>query len=189
MKDVQSLINKLKNNLSEKRFNHSLRVAEIAVRLAEHYNQNSEKAYIAALLHDCSRFLKPHQMLKYAKSLNYEIEETELNEPKLLHASLSAYFAKRDYKIEDEQILSAISSHTVGNPKMSSLDKIVYLADHIEQERSYNGVERVRELAYQNLDLAVIESMNCMLEFLRIENKPVSKKTISNKQNIENQKQ
>ncbi len=188
MKQDQKLINRLKNSLPEERFSHSLRVAEIATKLAEHYKLNSEKAYIAALLHDCSRFLKPYQMLKHAKRLNFEIGEAELDEPKLLHAGLSAYFAKQDYGIEDDEIFSAIRSHTVGNSNMSDLDKIVYLADHIEEERSYNGIEKVRALAYQNLDQAVVESMNCMPEFLKKENKIVSKETIKNKQGIENKK-
>ncbi|NQU17897.1 MAG: HD domain-containing protein [Candidatus Saganbacteria bacterium] len=183
MKHTQAL-KKLQTILPSDRFAHSLRVVKIAKALALNYNIEGDKVALAALLHDCSRFLSPAEMLKKANSLGFIIDEVERDEPRLLHAELSAYFAQNDYGIEDPEILSAIRSHTVGNTKMSMTDKIVYLADHIEDERDYVGLEKVKSLAFKNIDLAVIESLNSMIQFIKSLGKPVFHKTIASRDNL-----
>lgn len=180
------ILKKLKNILPSERFAHSLRVVKIATALALYYNIKRDKVAVAALLHDCSRFLGRKEMLKEAESLGLEIDKAERKEPKLLHAKLSEHYARQIFSIKDEEILSAIRSHTVGNTSMSLTDKIVYLADHIEEKRNFKEVERIRRLAFKNLDRAVAESLDSMIKFIGSRGLPVSKKSLESRDALKN---
>jgi len=169
---------KLKKLLPPERYRHSLRVEAAAILLADHYKVNRSKASLAGLLHDCSRFLSCKQMLIKARRFGIPIGPMEKLEPKLLHAKLSAKIARQDFKIKDRQVLSAIALHTVGAEKMSKLDKIIYLADHIEGERNYKEVQKVRKLAFLDLDSAIVESTGAMIKYLLLKDLPVSCETV-----------
>jgi len=117
-------------------------------------------------------------MLKAARAAGFKIDLIEKLEPKLLHARLSAEIAKRRFKIKDRQILSAIAKHTVGAEDMNNLDKVIYLADHIEAERNYRGLRRVRRLAYQNLNSAVAASTSSMIGELIKRGLPIFEGTV-----------
>jgi predicted HD superfamily hydrolase involved in NAD metabolism len=177
--DEQSLIKaKLKELLPRDRYEHSLRVERSALALAKHYRVPVSKASTAALLHDCSRFLSPGQMLAKAIALGLKVGRTEKFQPKLLHARLSAIFARKLFKVTDRQVLTAIERHTVGAEKMSCLDQIIYLADHIEEERDYQGVHEVRKLAYRDINAAVAASTSHMIAALLKKGLPVFEETV-----------
>lgn len=179
MVDQETLIKEsLKALLPAERFEHSLRVSEEAGKLARQYSANLSKARVAGLLHDCSRYLDRAGMLKMAQDLGLTISEVERFEPKLLHAELSSRISQSRFGVRDPEILSAIAKHTVGDPDMNTLDKIIYLADHIETERDYNEVAKVRQLAQRDLDEAVIESVTSMIQALIAKGMPVFEKTI-----------
>jgi len=179
MRNNDLIKEKLKRLLPPERYKHSLRVEAAALALASRHKVNCKKASIAALLHDCSRFLSRKQMLEKGFAWGLAVGPIEKLEPKLLHAKLSAVIALRDFKIKDKQILSAIKLHTVGAEKMSTLDKIIYLADHIEGERGYKEVKKVRKLAFLDLDSAIVESTSSMIRHLLGENMPISCETIN----------
>lgn len=120
----------LKGDVDEERLLHSLGCAQCAVELAQKFNQDEKKAYIAGLLHDCAKCLNKENMLEIAKGLG--LQEGELSNPKVIHAPVSAYIARNEFGIEDEEILSAIRLHTIGKINMSVFEKIVFLADKIE---------------------------------------------------------
>ncbi len=120
----------LKGNLDEQRLLHSLGCAQCAAELAEQFNLDTKKAYIAGLLHDCAKCLDKEKMVEIAQNLN--LDEKELANTKLIHAPVSAYLAKTEFGIEDNEILSAIRWHTLGKLDMSDFEKIVFLADKIE---------------------------------------------------------
>lgn len=178
MTEPERIRKKLKELLPKDRYEHSLRVERSALALAKHYRVPVSKASTAALLHDCSRFLSPEQMLAKAAALGLKIGKMEKFQPKLLHARLSAIFARKLFKVKDRQVLAAIERHTVGAEKMSRLDQIVYLADHIEEERDYKGVGEVRKLAYKNIDAAVAASTSRMIAALLKKGLPVFEETI-----------
>jgi len=158
----------LKALLPRDRYQHSLRVESCARRLARRWKVSEQKAALAALLHDCARYLNRKGMLKTARVFKFKIDKLEKLEPKLLHARLSAEVARRRFKIKDKQILSAIAKHTVGAEDMTKLDKIIYLADHIEAERNYHGLPKVRRLAFRSLNRALAASTSSMIfELLR----------------------
>ncbi len=111
---------------------HSLGTAEMAGHLAEKFGLNVLNAKIAGLLHDCAKEYTYEQMLELIKNKAIEIDEDEINSPKVLHAPLSAYIAKNQFRISDKEILDAIKYHTIGRIGMSNFEKIIFLADKIE---------------------------------------------------------
>ena len=121
----------LKENLSEERFNHSVGTAECAEKLAEKYNLNKEKAYIAGLLHDCAKCFSNEKLLDIIHK-NLHVEKCEMLNYKTLHAPVSAYIAEKEFGVTDKEILSAIRWHTLGKLNMTDFEKIVFLADKIE---------------------------------------------------------
>lgn len=120
----------LKKNLDEERVLHSIGSARCAADLALKFGFDDEKAYIAGLLHDCAKCFKKEDMLKVTKEL--KLDEKEANNFKVVHAPVSAYIAQKEFGIEDEEILSSIRKHTLGDINMSGFEKIVFLADKIE---------------------------------------------------------
>ena len=172
----------LAKKLDPERYAHSLQVESLALELAAIHQVNATKAQTAALLHDVSRFMDRKAMLEFAKKIKLSISQTEKAEPKLLHAQLSQYLAQKEFGINDPEILDAIKHHTLGRPKMSTLEKIIYLADHAESGRKYPGVKKIRELAKQNLDQAMVLSTTRTVEYLKENNVTIDPRTIETNQ-------
>jgi predicted HD superfamily hydrolase involved in NAD metabolism len=128
---TEELLGWLKENLNEERYEHSLGTADSAKMLAEKYGQDCEKAYIAGLLHDCAKCFSTEKLLEIIDA-NLEIEDAEKENYKTLHAPVSAFIAQIEFGVVDEEILSAIRWHTLGNPSMTTFEKIIFLADKIE---------------------------------------------------------
>ncbi|QDR80145.1 bis(5'-nucleosyl)-tetraphosphatase (symmetrical) YqeK [Sporomusa termitida] len=168
MLDLSQLTEKLSQNLSAKRFHHSLGVSETASDLAARYGADIDKAKLAGLLHDCGRAIPSNNLLPTAAAFGIVVSDVEHCQPVLLHAPLGACMAQTEYGITDQQILKAIALHTTGGPNLSKLEKIIYLADFIEPGRSFPGVDKLRRLAAADLDAAMIaaydESVTYMLE-------------------------
>jgi len=178
MKKREQIIEQLKKSLNHERFRHSLGVEKTAVALAEKYKVLKNKASLAALLHDCARKYNSKELLAQARKHKLEIDPIRKFEPKLFHAELSAIIAKKDFKIKDKAVLSAIEKHTAGSANMNALEKIIFLADHIEEGRNFFGVNRLRDLALENLDRAVLESTSIMLQYLLKKEAPIYYKSI-----------
>ncbi|MBS6602515.1 MAG: bis(5'-nucleosyl)-tetraphosphatase (symmetrical) YqeK [Brachyspira sp.] len=134
----------LKENLNSERYLHSLGTAECAKELAEKFGLNSEKAYTAGLLHDCAKCFSNEKLLEIIHS-NLQVEEAEMLNYKTLHAPVSAYYAQKEFGVEDNEILSAIRWHTLGQIEMSNFEKIIFLADKIEpntRDKEYSAIIR-----------------------------------------------
>lgn len=134
----------LKENLNSERYIHSLGTAECAKELAEKFGLNSEKAYTAGLLHDCAKCFSNEKLLDIIHS-NLQVEEAEMLNYKTLHAPVSAYYAQKEFGVEDNEILSAIRWHTLGQIEMSNFEKIIFLADKIEpntRDKEYSAIIR-----------------------------------------------
>lgn len=129
-KNEKFILTWLKDNLDEQRIMHSLGTAQCAKELAKKFDLDEQKAYLAGLLHDCAKCFHKEDMIKIARDLN--LEDSEFVNFKVLHAPVSAYIAKKELGIEDEEILSAIRWHTLGKMCMSTFEKIIFLADKIE---------------------------------------------------------
>ncbi len=142
---MESLFSWLKDNLSEKRYIHSIGTAECARDLAIKFGLDSEKAYMAGLLHDCAKCFSNEKLLEIINN-NLNVQKIELMNYKTLHAPVSAYIAKNNFGVEDNEILSAIRWHTLGKIDMTDFEKIIFLADKIEPKtRDKDYLEEVRD--------------------------------------------
>ena len=147
----EEIIEWLKKNLSEKRYIHSLGTADCARFLAKKYGENEDKAYIAGLLHDCAKCLETDTLVEIIRK-NLDINPGEMMNYKTLHAPVSAFFAQRDFGIEDKDVLSAIRWHTLGKINMTTFEKIIFLADKIEPN--------TRDKEYSEKILSILEEDN-----------------------------
>nr|WP_317357103.1 nicotinate-nucleotide adenylyltransferase [uncultured Tyzzerella sp.] len=161
-------INILKQNLTEKRFNHSIEVAKEAKKLAIEHNLDKEKAFLAGLVHDCCKCFSLPKIYEACEKYNFKLDDVLQKQPDLAHSFLGYYVAKDIYNIDDENILNAIKYHTTGKKNMTELEKIIYIADYIEPTRAYfDGIYEARELAYKNLDRAMSYILENTIQFNR----------------------
>ena len=159
--DFAKMQKKLSKYLDEDRYEHTMGVMYTCASLAMVHGYDIQDAQAAGLLHDCAKCIPNKKKLKLCKSYHLEVSEFEESHPFLLHAKLGACIAKEKYHIEDREILSSITYHTTGKPAMSTLEKIVYIADYIEPMRDKApNLERIRKIAFVDLD-------QCMFEILR----------------------
>lgn len=151
-----AMLDKLKENLTPKRYLHSLNVAVEAVRLNARLNLDYDKVMTAAILHDSS---------KYSQRPHPEIAENLRTGP-VAHAFIGAEEIQTDYGITDEEIINAVRYHTTGRANMSDLEKLIYLADLIEESRTFDGVERLRELARKDFFEGFKEAVKEQLKYI-----------------------
>ena len=143
--DYTEILKWLKENLNEKRYIHTLGTADCAKELAQKFGLDSEKAYLAGLLHDCAKCFSNENLLDIIHQ-HLDVEECEMLNYKTLHAPVSAYIAENEFKITDKEILSAIRWHTLGRLDMTDFEKIVFIADKIEpntRDKEYSDKIRV----------------------------------------------
>ncbi len=140
---------KLKRELKKERYEHTLRTVLTAMELASGTDADRDKVFVASLLHDCAKYRTPTQKQKE------EIKEFD-GFDKIIHAPLGAIIARDEYGISDETVLNGIKYHTTGRKNMSTEEKIVCLADAIEDGRDYNGVENIRNRAKISVDEGLI---------------------------------
>ena len=154
---IEKIKKDLKENMSEKRFEHSVSVMKKAIELAKIYNENEDEAALAGLTHDIAKEIPDDEAFMLAEKNGIELDEIEKINTKLLHGKIGAFLAKEKYGF-NERITDAIKFHTETVPEMDNLSKIVYVADKIEDTRVSDKVDldKQREVAMQNLDDAVI---------------------------------
>ncbi|MEE5992477.1 MAG: nicotinate (nicotinamide) nucleotide adenylyltransferase [Oscillospiraceae bacterium] len=149
----------LERCLTKKRFQHSCNVARAAKILAQQYGADIEKAYFAGLVHDICKEIPYEEQYALMTAGNFAPDEAELHSRKLWHGIAGAYFIQTEFGIQDEDILNAVRFHTVGRAGMSLLEEIIYMADMISEERDYKGVGKMRRLATENLQVAMLEAL------------------------------
>lgn len=156
------IINYLRKNLTKQRFNHVLGMAEFARKLALRHGLGADKAKLAGLLHDLARTWDEKKLIQYSKKHFLRIPDKKFIlefQPILLHSFVGADLARKIFYVKDKEILSAIAKHSFGAIQMTSFDKLIYVADLAAPDRTYRGVELLRELAFQNLDQAFIDGV------------------------------
>lgn len=151
----------------EERREHSFRVALMAVNRAKSLSIPEEKALLAAALHDCGKYVPlPSPLLK-------GFSPPEGVPQPVLHQYTGAYLAEHVFGITDREILDAIRYHTSGRAGMSTIEKLIYLSDLLEEGRTFAGVEELRALFWQDLDRCLYESLKRQIEYLNTTEKPV----------------
>ncbi|MFH1540993.1 MAG: HD domain-containing protein [Elusimicrobiota bacterium] len=147
----------LARNLTQDRYSHTLKVANLAVKLAKHYKlKDIVKIKIASLLHDCQ------------KNSNHQSN----------HSFLAEKIAKTKFKIKDKKILNAIKHHTFGCRKMDVFSKIVYIADISEPSRKFEQAKKTRKLAFKNLDEAMVLALSTKIKHVLDEKKSLSLESV-----------
>ncbi len=185
MELIEKIQEDLKETLSERRYEHSIGVMEMAGELAKIYGVDIETAKIAGLLHDNAKEIPDDEMLKYVEKNNIEINEFEKNNIKILHGKIGSDIAKKKYGIS-EQIQKAIEYHTTTNPNMDTLAKIVYVSDKVELTRKSEkyDIESERKLAKIDLDKALLLIINNTTKYLIDNNKMIALETIETRNKI-----
>lgn len=165
--DKKDIVVSLRSRLTDDRFFHSLNVAEQAQALARIYGEDEDKAYLAGLVHDCTKNTPPAEQLKIIENGGIVLSELEQKSPKLWHAISGSVFIQSEYGIDDKDIISAVRYHTTGKADMTMLEKIVYVADFTSKERDYAEVEQIRFLAETDINKAVFEGAVFTVESLK----------------------
>lgn len=171
MKTIDYIKTWLEENLSAKRMHHSQGCADTAKELAKLFNLDENKAYLAGLIHDCAKNFDDAHLLDLIKNeIKEGFDPSELKNPKTYHAIVGAYFARKEFEIDDEEIISAIRCHTIGKTNMTTFEKIIFLADKIEPNtRDEKYTKRIWKLIEKNkgvigLDLALLK---CFCETIK----------------------
>ena len=156
----------LTTRLSEDRFAHSIAVEKEAIKLASHHGEDWHKAALAGLLHDVCRCDDQSWQLAYMRENSLCLSKEWLQNPQLWHGPCAAALIRREFGIRDQKILMAVRYHTTGRPGMTDFEKIVFLADKIEENRDFDGVEELRAAAYRSLDEALYLALRQSLSLL-----------------------
>ncbi|WP_276797101.1 bis(5'-nucleosyl)-tetraphosphatase (symmetrical) YqeK [Ruminococcus champanellensis] len=154
----------LKVRLSKKRYTHSLNVAHEAQRLAELYGEDPEKAYFAGLMHDVCKELPAEEQEELVRASSFVVSKEELVTKPVWHGIAGAYFLQVRMGVTDPDVLNAVRYHTVGRAGMTRLEEIVYLADLISEDRTYDGVEQMRQLCLTSINAAMLEGIRFSME-------------------------
>ena len=163
--------------LKYKRIPHVLGTEQEAIRLAERYGGDVEKARVAALLHDCTKKLDMEEQMALCRHYGIELDELEQKALKLLHAKTGAAIARDVFGV-DEEIYHAIWWHTTGHANMTLLEKIIYLADYIEPSRDFPGVDKLRKVCYEDLDKGLLLGLDMSIQEMTEMGNPVHRATV-----------
>ena len=168
----------VKGALTEKRYIHTLGVISVGKKLAAINGVSEEKVEMAALCHDIAKYVSKEDSMKLIEDNNIILSENEKNTPDLWHSIVGPIIAKKEIGIDDEDILSAIRWHTTGKENMTTLEKIIYIADMIEPSRVFDGVEDIRKAVIEDLDKGVIKGMEHTIKYLISKGVPIDINTV-----------
>lgn len=165
IEDIQSM---LKNDLTPKRYEHTLGVMDMSVKLAEIYGVDVNKACLAGLLHDCAKYMPINEMHEICERYFVKLNDIEYNEVGLLHSKAGACYAIEKYGIKDQDIINAIMYHTTGKPDMTLLEKIIYVADYIEVNRNHSPkLPEYRERVLTDLDSVLTDILLDCINYVK----------------------
>ena len=163
----------VRSRLSDKRYEHTLNVRKMAVKLAKRHDADEDRAALAALLHDAAKEISKDEMRAIMKAHPEYAEGGEERPTPVWHGICAAILARTEWGVTDEAVLSAIACHTAGKAGMTQLDKILYLADMTSAERDWPGVEKLRKLEMKDLDAAMLAALKQTNGFVLSEGKPL----------------
>lgn len=176
---LEKLRDIVRKRVTEKRYIHTLGVEEKAVELAKKYGVNEEKVRVAAILHDIAKSMKIDKMEEICKAnFSDELTEEDMKISEILHGFVGYIIVRDELKIDDIEILEAIKYHTIGKKGLSLLGRIIYIADGIEKNRVYPGVDKIRELVNRNLDEGIIYEIDRKIVYLESVGGKIHKNTL-----------
>jgi len=161
----------------QKRVRHIRGTEEEAVRLARRWGADEALARRAGILHDCTKYLTGEEHIAICEQYGVPLDELERAAPKLLHSKTGACMARYIFG-EPDEVYEAIFWHTTAKADMTTLEKILYVADYMEPNRDFDGVERLRDLAYRDLDKALLLGVETTIQEMKDRNLPTHKNTL-----------
>lgn len=164
--------------LKHSRIPHVLGTEQAAIRLAERYGADVQKARVAAILHDCTKKLNLEEQLDLCMRYHVKLDEMERQQVQLLHSKTGAVIAREVFGV-DEEIEKAIWYHTTGHAGMTLLEKVIYIADYIEPSRNFPGVEDLRKACDEDLDLGVRLGLENTIRQMQKQGEPVHPATLA----------
>ena len=164
--------------MREKRVAHVQGVEEEAVRLARRWGADETMARRAGILHDCTKYLELEDQLALCRKYGVELDALEQQAVKLLHSKTGACIARAVFG-ELEEVYWAIFWHTTAKADMTTLEKILYVADYMEPNRDFEGVERLRALAYEDLDRALLLGVETTIQEMIDRQLPIHSNTLA----------
>ncbi|RSL31546.1 HD domain-containing protein [Salibacterium salarium] len=176
--DRKEALELVKPHLTEHRYVHTLGVRDTALKLAEKEGIDLDRVETAAIFHDYAKFRPKEEMRQIIQSQHWDQKFITYGD-ELLHAPAGAYLVEQEIGITDNEILSAIYWHTTGKVNMNTMEKVIFLADYIEPNRKFPGVEGTREEAEHSTDGAIIMALRNTITFLMKKNQPVFPETLS----------
>lgn len=165
-----------KYGVKQSRRDHTYGVVKAAITLASIYDADVKKAILASLLHDCGKYVTVSDLEK--KGFPFGDEAKNACAP-VEHCYTSEAIARYDLKITDEEVLRAIRLHTTGDKNMTTLEKIVFCADYVEEGRTTPGVEPIRQKIVCDLDGAMLDILNATIKYLNSKHADIDKRTLA----------
>ncbi|MBR2404010.1 MAG: bis(5'-nucleosyl)-tetraphosphatase (symmetrical) YqeK [Lachnospiraceae bacterium] len=176
--NYQEMKKKLKKALDKERYEHTKGVMYTAASMAMAHGYSIEQSMIAGLLHDCAKCIPNDEKLTLCEKHQILVTSAETENPSLLHSKLGALLAELEYDITDPEILHAIKVHTTGEPGMSVLDKIIFIADYIEPGRDKApNLDKVRKIAFVDLNACMAQILRDTLIYLKQGNEVIDPTT------------
>ncbi|OPX22196.1 MAG: hypothetical protein B1H03_04995 [Planctomycetales bacterium 4484_113] len=146
--EIESVRERLVQELPAELMAHSERVAKYAQELAQRFGyEDDERIELAGLLHDNCKHYGREELLALAQRVGYEPDTYELAAPEVLHAPLGARRLWRDFAIVDREVMLAVAGHTTGGRNLGKLGRIIYCADKLEPARDFPSADHLRSLA------------------------------------------
>lgn len=168
----------LQKRLKPKRYNHSLCVADEAVRLAQKYGGDCEKAYLAGLLHDITKNASADEHLQIFSEFGIMLNDIEKSAEKLWHAISGAAYIEHILGIDDDEIITAVRYHTTAREDMTQLEKLLYLADFTSADRDYDDIDIMREKVEISMEAALNYALSYTINDLVSRGKPLHLDTV-----------
>ena len=165
---VSKIKGDLLKRLNKHRYEHTIGVADTAIMMAEAFNVNPNKAYLAGILHDCAKYFDDLELLSICAENDVKVTQIEQKKPFLLHSKVGVIVAKQRYHITDQEVLDAVLWHTTGKANMTDLEKIIFAADYIEPSRKdLPRLDYLRDISTKDLDLLVKCILENIMEYLK----------------------
>ena len=165
MTNYEDLYNDVKNMLSEKRFTHSEGVVQRALEYAEIYNVDKETVKLVAIAHDIAKELSDEEVQKYISEYNIEFDDIEKINHNLWHAKIGAYICKNKYNFTEDMV-NSVRYHTTGRSNMSTLEKVIYLADATDGNRKYESIDYYVGIVKEDIDKGMVEVSKWVINHL-----------------------
>lgn len=178
MYNTEEYINLIKSRLSPYRFNHSMCVAERAAELAEKYGIDTEKAYVAGILHDIMKEKPLDAQKREIEADGTVMTPLEESNKNIYHQMSGAAFVKNHLNIDDNDIIGGIRYHTTGRAEMSVFEMIIYLADFTSRDRNYPDVEEMRRQTDNSLLDGMLYSLRHTIVDLAGKNRQIHPDTL-----------